>query len=137
MGKEKFRNFQNPLANRGNKPEVRENKEVINIEEKTKFIYKYGRTTNISSGLLKFIDYNDKKFINRIYDNVEDLYNEDLTDLIESIKEIGLLNTVYILEKDEVEGKKFVIVSGLRRLLAIKKLLDNGEEIKEVNKTDR
>lgn len=134
MGKEKFRNFQNPLANRGNKPEGNETREAINIEEKTKFIYKYGRTTNISSGLLKFIDYNDKTFINRIYDNVEELYNEDLTDLVESVKEIGLLNTVYILEKEEVEGKKFLIVSGLRRLLAIKKLFEYGEEIKEVNK---
>ncbi len=134
MGKEKFRNFQNPLANRSSKIEEKVDKPTLNIEEKTKFIYKYGRTTNISSGLLKYIDYNDKKFINRIYDNVEELYNEDLGDLIESIKEIGLLNTVYILEKEEVEGKKFIIVSGLRRLLAIKKLFDAGEEIKEVNK---
>lgn len=131
MSKAKFKNFQNPLNNRTQPIESTEEKSALPVEEVTKYIYKYGRTTNISSGLIKQIDFDDKTFINRLYDNVDELYTEDMTDLKESIKEIGLLNTVYILEK---EGRRFTIVSGLRRLLSIKALVEEGEPIRELNK---
>lgn len=131
MSKAKFKNFQNPLNNRTQTVESTEEKSALPVEEVTKYIYKYGRTTNISSGLIKQIDFDDKTFINRLYDNVDELYTEDMTDLKESIKEIGLLNTVYILEK---EGRRFTIVSGLRRLLSIKALVEEGEPIRELNK---
>lgn len=133
MGKEKFKSMQNPLLMRKEKPEIKE-VTPIQVEDKLKFIYKYGRTTSVSENLLNFIDYDDRKFINRFYENTDELYNEDMEDLVESIKEIGLLNTVYLIEKDADNGKKFAIVSGLRRLLAIKKLVENNEEIREVNK---
>lgn len=133
MGKEKFKSIQNPLLNRKEKTEVTE-KVPVQVEDKLKFIYKYGRTTNISENLLNYVDYEDRTFINRIYEETNDLHNDDMIDLVESIKEIGLLNTVYLLEKDEVDGKKFLIVSGLRRMFAIKKIIESGEEIREVNK---
>lgn len=133
MGKEKFKSIQNPLLNRKEKVNTVEISPVV-IEDKLKFIYKFGRTTNISENLLNYIDYEDKTFINRIYEETNDLYNDDLSDLTESIKEIGLLNTVYLLEKEDNKGKKFLIVSGLRRMLAIKKIIEAGEEIREVNK---
>lgn len=132
MGKEKFRGIQNPLLNRKEKTEVEE--KPVAVEDTLKFIYKYGRTTNISENLINYIDYEDRTFINRIYEETDELYNEDMNDLVESIKEIGLLNSVYLLEKEDNSGKKFLIVSGLRRMLAIKKLVQDGQEIREVNK---
>lgn len=133
MGKEKFKGIQNPLLNRKDKVDVQQ-VSPTEIEDKLKFIYKYGRTTNISENLINYIDYEDKTFINRLYNETEDLYNEDMSDLVESIKEIGLLNTVYLLEKEENSGKKFLIVSGLRRMLAIRKIIEDGQEIREMNK---
>lgn len=132
MGKEKFKGIQNPLLNRKEKDTVSEAQKPV--EDTLKFIYKYGRTTNISENLITYIDYEDRTFINRIYEETEELYNEDMSDLVESIKEIGLLNTVYLLEKEDNSGKKFLIVSGLRRMLAIKKLVEDGQEVREVNK---
>lgn len=133
MGKEKFKGIQNPLLNRKERVEIPQ-VSPSEIEDKLKFIYKYGRTTNISDNLINYIDYEDKTFINRLYNETEDLYNDDMVDLVESIKEIGLLNTVYLLEKEENSGKKFLIVSGLRRMLAIRKITQEGQEIREVNK---
>jgi len=133
MGKEKFKGIQNPLLNRKEKTEVQQVSHV-EVEDKLKFIYKYGRTTNISENLLNYVDYEDKTFINRLYEETEELNNDDMSDLVESIKEIGLLNTVYLLEKDEKNDKKFLIVSGLRRMFAIKKIIEEGHEIREVNK---
>ncbi|MBN1468796.1 MAG: hypothetical protein JW924_08730 [Fusobacteriaceae bacterium] len=133
MNKDKLKGIQNPLLSRGSRVESPVIQQKSN-EDNLKFIYKYGRTTNISENLVNYIDFEDKTFINRIYNNYDELYNDDLNDLIESIKEIGLLNTVYLLEKDEVDGKKFLIVSGLRRMLSIKKILEEQIEIREVNK---
>lgn len=133
MGKEKFKTMQNPLLNRKEKV-MTEEISPVQVEDKLKFIYKYGRTSNISENLVTFIDYDDKTFINRIYENTDELYNEDMSDLVESIKELGLLNTVYLIEKPQGSNKKFAIVSGLRRMLAIKKLVEDNEAIREVNK---
>lgn len=133
MGKEKFKSIQNPLIARKEKVDSDEITKVV-LEDKMKLIYKFGRTTNISNNLINFIDYEDRTFINRIYDEASELYTDDMSDLIESIKEIGVLNTIYLIEKDETNGKKFTIVSGLRRLMAVKNISENGEEIREVNK---
>lgn len=132
MNKNKFSNFQNPLNQR---KQVRESHDVISEPDKIKFIQKYGKTSNISGSLLQQIDFHDKEFINRIYEEVEELYTDDMLDLQESIKTIGLMNAVYLLEKRPTEeGKRFVIVSGLRRLLALNKLHENGNEIREINR---
>jgi ParB family chromosome partitioning protein len=144
MKKNKFSNFQNPLSQRKeqiiNSEEF--NSEEINSEEikefeieKNKIIQKFGNISNITNNLINLIDFDNKEFINRIYNDVEELKNEDLTDLIESIREIGLINSVYLLEKDNLKNnKKFIIVSGLRRLLAIKTLIESGENIREINR---
>lgn len=132
MNKKKFSNFQNPLNQR---KQVRESHEVISEPDKIKFIQQYGKASNISSSLLNKIDFNDKEFINRIYDSMDDLYTDEMTDLQESIKSIGLMNTVYLLEKTPTEeGKNFLIVSGLRRLMALNKLSESGNEIREINR---
>ncbi|MDN5305292.1 MAG: ParB family transcriptional regulator, chromosome partitioning protein [Fusobacteriaceae bacterium] len=139
MKKNKFSNFQNPLSQR---KEQIINSEEFNSEEikefeieKNKIIQKFGNISNITNNLINLIDFDNKEFINRIYNDVEELKNEDLTDLIESIREIGLINSVYLLEKDNLKNnKKFIIVSGLRRLLAIKTLIESGENIREINR---
>ncbi|TDT72319.1 ParB-like nuclease family protein [Hypnocyclicus thermotrophus] len=139
MKKDKFSTFQNPLSKR---------KEQINISdslisentkqseiEKNKIIQKFGNISNITSNLINLIDFDNKEFINRIYNSVDELKNDELNDLIESIKEIGLINSVYLIEKDNLKNnKKFIIVSGLRRLLAIKSLIEAGETIREINR---
>lgn len=101
--------------------------EVKNIE-------KYGNLVHLTEDIINLIDFNDKRFINRIYDDTEELKNEDLDNLKESIKEIGLMNIVYIQEKNSDLGKKFFIISGLRRLLSIRELLEAGEKIKELDR---
>jgi ParB family chromosome partitioning protein len=139
MKKNKFSNFQNPLSQR---KEQIINSEEFNSEEikefeieKNKIIQKFGNISNITNNLINLIDFDNKEFINRLYNDVEELKNEDLTDLIESIREIGLINSVYLLEKDNLKNnKKFIIVSGLRRLLAIKTLIESGENVREINR---
>ena len=116
--------LKNPLLEREkykniNKDGLEESKvELEKVIQKT--IATYGQIKHLTTTLLETIDFDDKEFINRIYENESELFDTDLIELKESIKEIGIINMVYLLEKEN--GKK-VIISGLRRLLASRELL--------------
>lgn len=115
------------MSRLGNNPLLKKNKEKIIEEDKIveeKIIKEYGRLVHLSKEVISMIDFNDKEFINRIYEKEEEL---DVMELMESIKEIGLINIIYLQEK---ENNKFKIISGLRRLSACKNLYEEGIEIK-------
>jgi len=98
---------------------------VQNVEI-SKLIQKYGNITHINKVLIGKINYEDRRFINRLYSMTSDLYDQDFLELKESIKNIGLINNVYLLEQEGL----YTIVSGLRRLLSVKTLLEEGVELK-------
>lgn len=94
-----------------------ENNEVVTI------LKKHGRLVNLTKKLIDDIDFNDKTFINRIYNEEDEL---EINELKESIKQIGLINIVYLFKKD---NNKFRIISGLRRLTACKSLYLEGIDV--------
>ncbi len=112
----------NPLLSR--KPKQDSESDMRN----QKVIKQYGRMIHLSKELVDDIDFEDKLYINRIYEKQDQL---ELMELKESIEKIGILNIIYLQEKDE---GKFRIVSGLRRISAAKELY---EEDKEVRARDR
>ncbi|NLK62654.1 MAG: ParB N-terminal domain-containing protein [Fusobacteria bacterium] len=94
-----------------------ENNEVVTI------LKKHGRLVNLTKNLIDDIDFNDKTFINRIYNKEDEL---EISELKESIRQIGLINIVYLFRKD---NGKFRIISGLRRLTACKSLYLEGIDV--------
>ena len=111
----------NPLLSRGNK------KKEFEIK-KEKVVKQYGRLVHMQKKLLEDIDFSDITFINRLSLDSGSL---ELDELKESISKIGLLNIIYLQEK---EDSSYRIVSGLRRSSAIKELY---EEVREVKGKDR
>ncbi len=107
----------NPLLNRGEK------KKDFS-ESKEKIIKQYGRLVHMQEKLLADIDFDDITYINRL---ALDSSSLELTELKESISKIGLLNIIYLQER---EDSKYRIVSGLRRSTAIKELYLEGREVK-------
>lgn len=105
----------NPLLNRGPK------KETIDLP-KEKIVKQYGRMVHMRHELLDQIDFEDVTFINRL-----SMDDSELNELKESISAIGLLNIIYLQEKEE---GKFRIISGLRRSSAIKELYKEEKEVK-------
>ncbi|MGB6127603.1 MAG: ParB N-terminal domain-containing protein [Psychrilyobacter sp.] len=105
----------NPLLNRGPK------KETIDLP-KEKIVKQYGRMVHMRHELLDQIDFSDLTFINRL-----SMDDSELKELKESISSIGLLNIIYLQEKEE---GKFRIISGLRRASAIKELYREEKEVK-------
>ncbi len=74
---------------------------------------------NITSNLINNISYSNKTFVNRLEDNNALIGKETFQNLLDSIKTIGLINPIYLLE----EGKNnYIIISGWRRFLALKEL---------------
>ncbi len=107
----------NPLLSRGNK------KKEFEIK-KEKVIKQYGRLVHMQLRLLEDIDFSDTTFINRLAIDSGALELEELKD---SISKIGLLNIIYLQERDD---SKYRIVSGLRRSSAVKELYEEGREVK-------
>jgi len=105
----------NPLLNRGPK------KETMDLP-KEKIVKQYGRMVHMRHELLDQIDFEDLTFINRL-----SMDDSELNELKESISSIGLLNIIYLQEKEE---GKFRIISGLRRTSAIKELYIEEKEVK-------
>ena len=105
----------NPLLNRGPK------KEPVDLP-KEKIVKQYGRMVHMRHELLDQVDFEDLTFINRL-----SMDDSELNELKESIKAIGLLNIIYLQEKEE---GKFRIISGLRRASAIKSLYREETEVK-------
>lgn len=105
----------NPLLNRGQK------KESTDLP-KEKIVKQYGRMVHMRQELLNQVDFEDTTFINRL-----SMDDTELNELKESISAIGLLNIVYLQEK---ENGKFRIISGLRRVSAIKELYIENKEVK-------
>ena len=73
------------------------------------------KLTKINKEILEKIDFLDKEFINReiLFD---DLLNDDkLHELAKSIGNIGLINPIYLIEKEN----RYKILSGFRRSTAI------------------
>lgn len=105
----------NPLLNRTPK------KEALSIP-KEKIVKQYGRMVNMRPELLEKIDFEDTTYINRF-----SMDDEELKELKDSISSIGLLNIIYLQEK---EDGYFRIISGLRRSSAIKSLYKDKVEVK-------
>ena len=74
------------------------------------------KVTSISNRVLDKIDFEDREFINReiTYDKI--METEAIRNLAQSINEIGIINPIYVIEK---EKGKYKILSGFRRLSAI------------------
>ncbi|MGL5779745.1 ParB/RepB/Spo0J family partition protein [Cetobacterium sp.] len=87
-------------------------------------IAKYSDFQNITSNLIENINYSDRTFINRLDDEETILKDENFAGLLESIKGMGLLNPVYLLE---ISKNNYIIISGWRRLLALKELYKNNK----------
>lgn len=107
----------NPLLNRGNK------KKEFEIK-KEKVVKQYGRLVHMQMKLLEDIDFSDVTFINRLSLDSGSL---ELEELKESISKIGLLNIIYLQERD---NSTYRIVSGLRRSSAIKELYEEEKDVK-------
>lgn len=85
------------------------------------YIAKYSVINNIGKKLIEEIDFTDKTFINRLDTEEKIKESEEFLPLVNSIKYSGLLNPIYLLEK---ENNKYLIVSGWRRSLALKTILE-------------
>ncbi|MGL5593421.1 MAG: ParB/RepB/Spo0J family partition protein [Cetobacterium sp.] len=88
------------------------------IFEKTN-LSKYGSFENITFNLIDNIMYSDFSFKTRLENEENIMTQETFQNLFESIKLTGLLNPVYLLEKSK---DNYVIISGWRRLLALREL---------------
>lgn len=74
------------------------------------------KVISITEGILKKIDFEDREFINREITYEKIMETEALRNLAYSINEIGIINPVYVIEK---EDGKYKILSGFRRLSAV------------------
>lgn len=73
---------------------------------------------DITTNLIDSILYSNRTFVNRLDD--ENLTTkESFQNLLDSIKKIGLLNPIYLLEKNK---NNYIIVSGWRRFHALKEI---------------
>lgn len=109
----------NPLAEKNRKnPHFDDDAEI----KTDKIVRRYGRMVHLNKAIIKNVDFSDKAYINRIYIDFNDL---ELRELKESIREIGLINIIYLQERDD---SRLRIISGLRRLTASKELYDEGIE---------
>ncbi len=110
----------NPLLNRDNKKNLQEEKE----KEVERVVKQYGRLLHLNKEIIEKIDFDDKLYINRLYNDEIELEVEELK---ESIRKIGLINIIYLQEK---ENGKFRLISGLRRSQACRELYDEGFEVR-------
>ncbi len=110
----------NPLLNRDNKKNLHEEKE----KEVERVIKQYGRLLHLNKEIVEKIDFDDKLYINRLYDSEIELEVEELK---ESIRKIGLINIIYLQEKD---NGNFRLISGLRRSQACRELYKEGFDVK-------
>lgn len=108
----------NPFSNLNNektKNFVKQLEEDENIKTEVLKI-KGAEITSINEKILRKIDFSDREFINREITFEKIMETEALKNLAESINEIGIINPVYIIRKEE---GKYKILSGFRRLSAV------------------
>lgn len=99
-------------------------KNLLEDNNETEIIVKrYGRFVTLTKELLDSIDFEDKTYINRIYDSFSEL---EINELKKDISENGLLNPIYLVEKNNL---KYVLVAGLRRSICLKELFSEGVSI--------
>jgi len=117
----------NPLAQRksGNRMNLLK-------EENGQFIISNQRASNLNINIIENTDFSDLTYVNRIIDTITDIENDsDFDELCISIETIGLINPIYLQVRDD---GKYRIVSGLRRMVASKKILEEGKKIKAKDK---
>ena len=108
----------NPFSNLNNektKNFVKQLEEDENIKTEVLKI-KGAEITSINEKILRKIDFSDREFINREITFEKIMETEALKNLAESINEIGIINPVYVIRK---EDGKYKILSGFRRLSAV------------------
>ena len=108
----------NPFSNLNNektKNFVKQLEEDENIKTEVLKI-KGAEITSINEKILRKIDFSDREFINREITFEKIMETEALRNLAESINEIGIINPVYVIRK---ENGKYKILSGFRRLSAV------------------
>ena len=108
----------NPFSNLNNEKKknfVKQLEEDENIKTEVLKI-KGAEITSINEKILRKIDFSDREFINREITFEKIMETEALRNLAESINEIGIINPVYVIRK---EDGKYKILSGFRRLSAV------------------
>ena len=108
----------NPFSNLNNektKNFVKQLEEDENIKTEVLKI-KGAEITSINEKILRKIDFSDREFINREITFEKIMETEALKNLAESINEIGIINPIYVIQK---EDGKYKILSGFRRLSAV------------------
>ncbi|MEG0583238.1 MAG: ParB N-terminal domain-containing protein [Cetobacterium sp.] len=107
----------NPLARREVTFELKPKIEKTTIE-------RYGEVRNINIKIFEKIDLEDRTFVNRL-DEINQIKNdENFLGLIESIRGVGLINPIYLFEKNE----KYIVISGWRRSLALSEIFKECRE---------
>ncbi|OQY09225.1 MAG: hypothetical protein B6I28_03465 [Fusobacteriia bacterium 4572_132] len=117
----------NPLAQRKSG-----NRTNLLREENGQSIILNQRTLNLNINVIENTDFSDLMYVNRIINTITDIENDsDFGELCISIESIGLINPIYLQVRDD---GKYRIVSGLRRMVASKKILEEGKKIKAKEK---
>lgn len=80
---------------------------------------------DITYNLINKINFSNKNFITRFEDEYELINDETFLSLVNSIEKLGLLNPIYLIEKDN----EYIIIAGYLRALAIKEILKKQSEI--------
>ncbi|MGL6025312.1 MAG: ParB/RepB/Spo0J family partition protein [Cetobacterium sp.] len=108
-----------------NNNHLKNNISLSTVQLEKSNIAKYSTVINITKNMIDSIDFDDRKFINRLNSENETKEEEGFLPLLDSIKSCGLLNPIYLFEKNE---GGYIIVSGWRRSLALKMILDENEK---------
>lgn len=80
---------------------------------------------DINCNLINKINFSNKTFITRLEKEEDLIKDEELLNLITSIKKIGILNPIYLLEKNG----EYIIIAGYLRALALKEIFKENVEI--------
>lgn len=80
---------------------------------------------DITYNLINKINFSNKNFITRFEDEYELINDETFLSLVNSIEKLGLLNPIYLIEKDN----EYIVIAGYLRALAIKEILKKQSEI--------
>lgn len=80
---------------------------------------------DINSNLINKINFSNKTFITRLEEEEDLIKEEELLNLVTSIKKIGILNPIYLLETNG----EYIIIAGYLRALALKEIFKENLEI--------
>ncbi|MDX8337449.1 ParB/RepB/Spo0J family partition protein [Candidatus Cetobacterium colombiensis] len=95
-----------------------------NFITRTNELENFSSFKDITFSLIQTVSTFDKTFINRLDEENNAITNEAFENLTDSIREVGLLNPIYLLETDK---NNHIIISGWRRFHALKEIYKNDK----------